>query len=73
VTARLDPARFTIRTVPRRFARRPDPFRPVLGAGIEMATVLARLEARLTAPPTPRPAARRIRPEDTRTSVSDAP
>jgi bifunctional non-homologous end joining protein LigD len=47
VTARLDPARFTIRTVPGRFARRRDPLRPVLGAGIEMAAVLARLEARL--------------------------
>ncbi len=49
VTARLDPARFTIRTVPRRFARRPDPLRPVLGAGIEMAAVLARMEARIAA------------------------
>ena len=46
VTARLDPARFTIRTVPRRFARRADPLRPVLGAGIEIAAVLARMEAR---------------------------
>jgi len=47
VTARLDPARFTIRTVPRRFARRADPLRPVLGSGIDMAAVLARLEARV--------------------------
>ena len=49
VTARLDPARFTIRTVPRRFARRSDPLRPVLGEGIEMATILARIEARIGA------------------------
>jgi bifunctional non-homologous end joining protein LigD len=48
VNARLDPARFTIRTVPRRFARRPDPLLPVLGARIEMAAALARIEARLT-------------------------
>ena len=47
VTPRLDPARFTIRTVPRRFARRGDPLRPVLGEGIEMAAVLARIEARI--------------------------
>jgi bifunctional non-homologous end joining protein LigD len=47
VTARLDPARFTIRTVPRRFARHADPLRGVLGTGIEMAAVLARLEARV--------------------------
>jgi bifunctional non-homologous end joining protein LigD len=47
VTARLDPGRFTIRTVPRRFARRADPLAPVLGPGIELAAALARLETRL--------------------------
>jgi bifunctional non-homologous end joining protein LigD len=47
VTARLDPTRFTIRTVPRRFSRRPDPLAPVLGPGIDMAGALARMEARL--------------------------
>jgi hypothetical protein len=61
VTARLDPARFTIRTVPARFARRPDPLRPVLGPGIELATVLARLEARVGAKVPADAAARRIR------------
>jgi bifunctional non-homologous end joining protein LigD len=61
VTARLDPARFTIRTVPARFARRPDPLRPVLGPGIDMATGLARLEARLGATVPAATAARRIR------------
>ncbi|HEY7139817.1 MAG TPA: DNA ligase D [Methylomirabilota bacterium] len=50
VTARLDPARFTIRTVPRRFARRADPLLPVLGAGIDMAATLERIEARLRRP-----------------------
>jgi bifunctional non-homologous end joining protein LigD len=46
VTARLDPGRFTIRTAPGRFARRADPLRPVLGAGIEMAAALERIERR---------------------------
>jgi len=61
VTARLDPARFTIRTVPARFARRPDPLRPVLGPGIEIAAVLARLEARVGAKVPAAAAARRPR------------
>ena len=73
VTAKLDPARFTIRTVPRRFARRPDPLLPVLGAGIDMAAALARIERRLGArsasergprpeAPVPRAPGRRRRP-----------
>ncbi len=62
VTARLDPARFTIRTVPRRFAKRADPLAPVLGAGIDLAAALARMEGRLTPEPPPRRAARRARP-----------
>jgi len=61
VTARLDPARFTIRTVPARFARRPDPLRQVLGPGIEIAAVLARLEARVGAKVPVAAAARRPR------------
>jgi hypothetical protein len=32
--------------VPRRFARRADPLAPVLGAGIDMAAVLERMDAR---------------------------
>ena len=63
VTARLDPARFTIRTVPRRFAKRADPLAPVLGAGIDLAAALTRMEGRLTPEPPPRRAARRARPE----------
>jgi bifunctional non-homologous end joining protein LigD len=73
VTARLDPARFTIRTVPRRFARRQDPLALVLGAGIEMAAVLGRLEGRLTAPPTARHAGRRVRPGGPTPPASEAP
>jgi bifunctional non-homologous end joining protein LigD len=64
VTARLDPARFTIRTVPRRFARRADPLQPVLGAGIEMAAVLARMEARVGASAGASEAARPVRVRD---------
>jgi bifunctional non-homologous end joining protein LigD len=47
VTARLDPGRFSIRTVPDRFAGRPDPLRRVLGPGIDMASAIARIERRL--------------------------
>jgi bifunctional non-homologous end joining protein LigD len=43
----LDPARFTIRTVPERFRREPDPMRPVLEGGIDMAAAIARIEQRL--------------------------
>jgi bifunctional non-homologous end joining protein LigD len=47
VTARLDPARFTIRTVTRRFAKRADPLASVFGPGIDLAAALARMETRL--------------------------
>ena len=43
VTARLDPRAFTITTVPKRFAKLKDPVAPVLGAGVDIAQVLARL------------------------------
>jgi bifunctional non-homologous end joining protein LigD len=45
VTARLDPARFTLRSLPARFDKMDDPLRPVLGDGIDMAAALARIEA----------------------------
>jgi bifunctional non-homologous end joining protein LigD len=51
VTPRLDPARFTIRTVPPRAARTSDPLAPVLGPGIDMAAALARLRTRLARTP----------------------
>ncbi len=47
VTDRLDPARFTIRTVPERFARRRDPMRTVLQRGIDMARAVRGIERRL--------------------------
>jgi bifunctional non-homologous end joining protein LigD len=43
VTARLDPRRFTIRTVRARLEANGDPATPVLGAGIDIAGALARL------------------------------
>jgi len=46
VTARLDPARFTIVTVPKRFDKIADPLVPVLTGEIDMAAALARMEQR---------------------------
>jgi bifunctional non-homologous end joining protein LigD len=45
--ARLAPERFTIRTAPPRLARDGDPLAGVLGPGIDVARLLAALEARL--------------------------
>jgi bifunctional non-homologous end joining protein LigD len=47
VTARLDPARFTMVTVPKRFDRIADPLAPVLTGAIDMAAAIARIEQRL--------------------------
>ena len=47
VTARLDPSRFTIKTIPARFERMADPLRPVLEGSIDMAAAIARIEARM--------------------------
>jgi bifunctional non-homologous end joining protein LigD len=46
VTARLDPARFTLRTLPARFDKMSDPLTPVLGDGIDMGAALERIEVR---------------------------
>jgi bifunctional non-homologous end joining protein LigD len=43
VTPRLDPARFTLETLPKRFERMADPLRPVLGEGIDIAAALERM------------------------------
>jgi bifunctional non-homologous end joining protein LigD len=62
VNARLDPARFTIETVPRRLRRRgDDPMRPVLEERPDLLAALGRLERLLggAADPGRRPAARR--------------
>jgi bifunctional non-homologous end joining protein LigD len=45
VTPRLDPARFTLETLPARFDKMADPLTPVLGDGIDMAAALERIEA----------------------------
>ncbi len=47
VTARLDPARYTIRTVPDRVAKRGDPLRAVLDTQVDIAAVIAALQAQL--------------------------
>ena len=47
VTARLDPARFTMTTLPKRFDKIADPLAPVLTEDIDMAAAVARIEQRL--------------------------
>jgi len=49
VNARLDPARFTIKTAPARFAKLGDPLAPVLTGHVDVAATLRKLE-RHTAP-----------------------
>lgn len=49
VTDRLDPSRFTIKTVPKRFERVDDPVTPILTESIDMAAAIVRLEKRLAA------------------------
>jgi len=40
----LDPAAFTIKTMPRRLDRKGDLFKPVLGKGMDLGAALARLK-----------------------------
>ncbi len=47
VTGRLNPARFTIKTLPKHFKKRPDPLGPVLIDSVDMAAAIARIERRL--------------------------
>jgi bifunctional non-homologous end joining protein LigD len=49
VTARLDPARFTIKTAPARFEKLGDPLAPVLKGRIDVAAALRKLEHRAPA------------------------
>ncbi len=51
VTPRLDPARFTLKTLPARFDKIADPLRPVLGEGIDMGAAVERIEALHTPSP----------------------
>jgi bifunctional non-homologous end joining protein LigD len=48
VTARLDPRRFTMATVPARFATMEDPVAPVLREHVDIAAALGRLERRVS-------------------------
>ncbi|MGH7423961.1 MAG: non-homologous end-joining DNA ligase, partial [Candidatus Methylomirabilales bacterium] len=48
VTARLDPTRFTIKTIPKQFEKTQDPLAPVLTGTIDMAAAIARIESRLS-------------------------
>jgi len=47
VTARLDPGRFTIKTIPQRFEKMTDPVAPVLTDSSDMTGVIRRLEEQL--------------------------
>ncbi len=47
MTARLDPARFTLKTLPGRFEKMTDPLAPVLTGSVDIATAVERIEQRL--------------------------
>ena len=47
VNARLDPAKYTIKTAPARFAKMEDPMAEVLGAGIRMDEAIRKMERRM--------------------------
>jgi DNA primase len=50
VTARLDPSRFTIKTLPTYLEKTGDPLAPLLTGVTDMAAAIARIEARLPHP-----------------------
>src|SRR5262249_51049658 len=47
VNGKLDPARFTLKTLPKRFEKLDDPLAGVLGPGIDMGTAIAAIEERM--------------------------
>ena len=47
VNAKLDPARFTLKTLPARFEKIEDPLQGVLGPGIDMGVAIAGIEKRM--------------------------
>jgi len=47
VNARLDPARFNLRTLPKRFEKMEDPLLGVLGMGVDMAKAIAAIEEKM--------------------------
>src|SRR5262249_52797919 len=48
VNARLDPARFTMKTLPKRFESMADPLLVVLGPGLAMQEAIVRIERRMS-------------------------
>ncbi len=50
VTASLDPARFTIKSLPKRFEKMRDPLRSVLSGTVDMAAAIERIEGRIASP-----------------------
>jgi bifunctional non-homologous end joining protein LigD len=47
VNAKLDPVRFNLKTLPKRFEKMDDPLVGVLGPGIDMGTAIAAIETRM--------------------------
>jgi len=47
VNGRLDPARFTMRTLPARFEKMDDPLADVMGEGVDMGVAIAAIEERM--------------------------
>src|SRR5262245_50634044 len=47
VNGKLDPARFNLETIPKRFAKLEDPLAPVLGPGVDMGRAIVAIEARM--------------------------
>jgi bifunctional non-homologous end joining protein LigD len=47
VNAKLDPAKFTLKTLPKRFESMDDPLLGVLGEGIDMGAAIAAIESRV--------------------------
>jgi hypothetical protein len=46
VNAKLDPARFNLKSLPKRFEKMEDPLAGVLGEGIDMGVAIAAIEER---------------------------
>ena len=69
VTPRLDPARFTLATLPARFDKMADPLTPVLGDGIDMAAAIDRI-AELHQKPSPLRGEGRVRGGGAKSRVS---
>jgi DNA primase len=47
VNGKLDPSRFNLRTLPKRFEKMDDPMAEVLGDGVNMGVAIAAIEERM--------------------------